>query len=55
MKVEGKRPPGRPKKTWEQTVEEDMRIAGLKREEDVWDRVYWKRQVERLVEKSIPG
>ena len=49
MKVEGKRSPGRPRKTWEQTVEEDMRTAVLKRN-DVWDRGYWKKEVEWLGE-----
>ena len=54
MKIEGKRPAGRPKKTWEQTVKEDMRIAGLKRE-DAWDRVYWKKACNLVGGKSIPG
>ncbi len=29
VEVEGRRPPGRPKKTWRKVVEEDMRILNI--------------------------
>ena len=45
LKVEGKRGRGRPKKTWAQTVEKDMKEMGLKRE-DAHDRAKWKSKFE---------
>ena len=46
LTVEGKRTPGRPKKSWRKTVEEDMRHVGA-REEDALDRVRWKHLIAR--------
>ena len=34
LEAPGRRPPGRPKKTWNKNVEEDLREAGATREED---------------------
>ena len=42
FEVEGKRGRGRPRMTWSQVVERDMRECGLKRE-DVKDRERWRR------------
>jgi len=42
LEVDGKRPRGRPKKTWWETIESDMKIVGLKREDAV-DRIAWRR------------
>ncbi|MBV8233323.1 MAG: hypothetical protein JO329_25390 [Planctomycetaceae bacterium] len=42
--VEGVRPSGRPKKTWEDTVREDMRKLGLSGE-DAQDRVKWRKAI----------
>jgi hypothetical protein len=39
--VDGKRPIGRPRKTWEKLVEEDMKAQGLRRE-DAADRGSWR-------------
>jgi hypothetical protein len=44
MAVEGKRPRGRPRRTWEEVVNEDMKRAGLKRE-DAKDRERWRRAI----------
>jgi len=41
LEVEGKRPRGRPRKTWKATVEEDMKVRGLTREM-AHDRARWK-------------
>ena len=41
LEVDGRRPPGRPRKTWRKTVEEDMRLVGV-REEDTLDRERWR-------------
>ena len=46
LTVEGRRPPGRPKKSWRKTVEEDMRHVGA-REEDALDRARWKHLITR--------
>ena len=40
MEVEGRKGRGRPKKTWQKVVEEDMRSRGLKKD-DAADRVKW--------------
>ena len=37
MELDGRRPDWRPRKNWKKTVEEDMRMVGL-REEDALDR-----------------
>ena len=47
MEVDGRRPRGRPKKTWLATVEEDLRHAGLDREL-AQDREEWRRAIARL-------
>ena len=39
--VEGRRPPGHPKKSWKKTVQEDMRVVGA-RHEDALDRDRWR-------------
>ena len=44
MQVAGSRMRGRPRKTWRETVREDMREKGL-RESDVDDRVTWRNRV----------
>ena len=44
--VEGSVPPGRPKKTWKNTIANDMRLVGV-REEDARDREKWKRAITR--------
>ena len=46
LEVEGRRPPGRPRKTWKKTVEEDMRLVGV-REEDALDRGRWRAMTKR--------
>ncbi len=40
--MEGRRPPGRPKKTWTKVVEEDMRMLNVM-EEMVMDSQQWRR------------
>jgi len=47
LEAPGRRPPGRPKKTWSKNVEEDMREAGATREEAL-DRVTWRAITSRL-------
>ena len=42
--MEGVRPSGRPRKTWEDTVMEDMRKLGLFGE-DAQDRVKWRKAI----------
>ena len=44
--VEGRRPPGRPRKSWRKTVEEDMRKVGAQ-EEDALDRDRWRGIIKR--------
>ena len=44
--VEGKRPQGRPKKTWRETVAADLRKLRL-REEDAKDRAKWRAAINR--------
>ncbi len=44
FKVEGRRPPGRPKKTWRKVVEEDMRMMNIK-EKMALDRQQWRRLI----------
>ena len=41
LEVDGKRPRGRPEKTWRDVVEKDMKVRGL-RKEDAADRVRWR-------------
>ena len=46
MEVAGRRPRGRPRKTWRETIEEDMRGLGLRRR-DVYDRGKWRGLIAR--------
>ena len=41
LEVDGKRPKGRPRKTWLETIQSDMRGVGLKAQ-DALDRVRWR-------------
>ena len=47
LEAPGRRPPGRPKKTWNKNVEEDLREAGATREEAL-DRTTWRTIMSRL-------
>lgn len=47
MEVEGRRLPGRPKKTWRKNMQDDMRSMGL-RVEDAMDRSTWRGIINRL-------
>ena len=49
MEVEGKRPVGRPKKTWSKVVEDDMRKLNFT-EDMTEDRKQWK----QLISRPIP-
>ncbi len=44
FEVEGKRPPGRPRKTWRKVVEEDMRMMNITGEMAL-DRQQWRRLI----------
>ncbi len=46
FEVEGRRPPGRPKKTWRKVVEEDMTVLNIT-EEMAMDRQRWRRLIFR--------
>ncbi len=46
FEVEGRRPPGRPKKTWRKVVEEDMTMLNIT-EEMSMDRQQWRRLISR--------
>ena len=46
MEVTGRRPRGRPKKSWRKTVESDMRLLGVS-EIDALDRARWKKHISR--------
>ena len=48
--VEGRRPPGRPRKSWKKTIEEDMRVVGAQ-EEDAMDRDRWR----GIIKRQTPG
>ena len=41
LEIDGKRPKGRPRKTWLETIQSDMRGVGLKAQ-DALDRVKWR-------------
>ncbi len=47
LDVEGRRPRGRPKKTWRKCVQEDLEALGAE-EEDALDRENWKQVIKRL-------
>ena len=52
-RVEGRRPVGRPRKTWLESVEADMAEHEIDKE-DVHDRKKWKRNVNVMKRKSNP-
>ena len=52
-RVEGKRPFGRPRKTWLESVEADMVELEIDKE-DVHDRRKWRRNVNVMKRKSNP-
>ena len=52
-RVEGRRPVGRPRKTWLETVEVDMAELEIDKE-DVHDRSKWRRIVNVMKRKSNP-
>ena len=51
-RVEGRRPVGRPRKTWLESVEEDM-VELVIDKEDIHDRSRWRRNVNVMKRKSI--
>ena len=52
-RVEGRRPVGRPRKTWLESVEVDMAKLEIDKE-DVYDRSKWRRNVNVMRRKSNP-
>ena len=52
-RVEGRRPVGRPRKTWLESVEADMAELEIDKE-DVHDRSNWRRNVNVMKMKSNP-
>ena len=52
-RVEGRRPVGRPRKTWLESVEADMVELEIDKE-DVHDRSKWRRNVNVMKRKSNP-
>ena len=52
-RVEGRRPVGRPRKTWLESVEVDMAELEIDKE-DVHDRSRWRRIVNVMKRKSNP-
>ena len=52
-RVEGRRPVGRPRKTWLESVEADMVELEIDKE-DVLDRSKWRRNVNVMKRKSNP-
>ena len=46
LEVDGRRPRGRPKKSWRKIVETDMRLVGVS-ELDALDRAKWRKQISR--------
>ena len=47
LEAPGRRPPGRPKKTWAKNVEENLREAGVE-EEEALERERWRVIINRL-------
>ena len=45
MEVEGRRPVGRPKKTWNDNIKEDLTVLGLS-VNDAWDRDKWRSAIQ---------
>ena len=54
LKVTGKVGYGRPKKTWKEVVEKDMREVGLRRQ-DAMDRVKWRSGLMNIQVTANPG
>ena len=52
-RVEGRRPIGRPRKTWLESVEADMAELEIDKQ-DVHDRNTWRRNVNVMKRKSNP-
>ena len=52
FEVEGKRGQGRPRMTWSQVMERDMREYGLKRE-DAKDRERWRRLLYKVAGQPL--
>ena len=53
--VEGTRPSGRPKKTWQMTVLADMKALGIDHE-GAMDRSQWKKAIARIQSNPVvPG
>ena len=52
-RVEGRRPVGRPRKTWLESVEVDMAELEIDKEDD-YDRIKWRRIVKVMKRKSNP-
>ena len=52
-RVEGRKPVGRPIKTWLESVEADMAELAIDKE-DVYDRSKWRRNVNGMKRKSYP-
>ena len=52
-RVEGRRPCGRPIKTWLESIEADMAKLEIDKE-DVYDRSKWRRNVNVMKRKSNP-
>ena len=52
-RVEGRRPFGRPIKTWLESIEADMAKLEIDKE-DVYDRSKWRRNVNVMKRKSNP-
>ena len=50
--VPGRKGPGRPKKTWDECVKQDLKVCGLS-EAGTQDRVSWRSSV-RTVDRSLP-
>ena len=50
-RVEGRRPVGRPRKTWLESIEADMAELEIDKE-DVYDRSKWRRNVNVMKRKS---
>ena len=50
LKVEGRRPVGKPKKTWSKVLEEDMRKLNIT-EDMAEDRQQWRRLISRLTQE----
>jgi hypothetical protein len=48
--IEGDKKRGRPKKTWNETVKEDLKKKGLRVEDDTQDRTTWRQCCRQLVD-----